>query len=317
MLCAVLTGPTAISANDADFELAGPQVVAIQGGITYFDFALTVLKPATSVRVRMTVDLSEIAKYALLASYTSGCSLSESSQLSCETVEDIAVPDPPQTFSISAISVDRTHEPPMDHKVIFLQVNATVNGTVQLHRQVAIILGPDNGVPDLAAIGANVNAHGATRQSIKVGIKNVGPVPWVTVADPPVIGNVDLPSNTEVKSSSDNCHKVSARRYACRARVVGPDETVWFEFTLAVDPDKPVSSGHITVLADVDANQDNNTATIRVTPDTLPLTGPRTWTFAIGGAALILLGALLFWITRRRNTRRASNRPQTQSPAES
>ena len=108
MLLAVLSGSVAISANDADFELAGPKEVQISGGITGITFALTVRKPTTSVRVRVTADLSEVAKYGQLVSSISWCPVSESSQLSCETVEDIAIPDPPQTFIIGGFNLDRT-----------------------------------------------------------------------------------------------------------------------------------------------------------------------------------------------------------------
>jgi LPXTG-motif cell wall-anchored protein len=184
--------------------------------------------------------------------------------------------------------------------------------------------------PDLTASDTTVRGEAGATVAAKIQIKNLGPAvidPWDDFPG----ALVTIPAGTTVVEADHNCVAVDGKtgEYRCLTGGLTVGQTASWTLQLKIGA---TGTGTITARTETgeegvfgpDANPDNNTAKLLINPPTegggangggsngdgsgapgggLPVTGTNV-TLAVGaGIALLLAGATIFVVARRRRTR--------------
>jgi hypothetical protein len=179
--------------------------------------------------------------------------------------------------------------------------------------------------PDVAVIGATVSGEVGAVVPVTVAIHNVGTATLDAsgVPAPAAALKLIVPPGTTVTEIEQNCFPATGefpdfsspgqpgqRSYVCVIDefIFPPGARTEFEFDLRIDEVIANSEGQVRFTSQdgidrTDKVAANNVAKIVVNPADLPVTGARIGTVVALGGALVLLGAVLLVLTRRRAPR--------------
>jgi hypothetical protein len=163
---------------------------------------------------------------------------------------------------------------------------------------------------DLAAIGDNVSGHIGDEVSVKVGIANrgTGAIDTYRTRQPASRITVKIPSGIQVLQAGVGCtNQTSFWLCSQTGSFLGAGQTFLFTFKLKIVSSSP--DGEVSVrepgVDTRDGNPGNDQAGLRVANSGgqgggLALTGPPIVTVTVAGGALVLVGAIVFYVSRRR-----------------
>lgn len=291
----------ALAAESPRVQLSISDVTLTPGESSVAHMSVSVTEPIAPARTRVQADLNEILKFTEVTVQSGNCAIGDGI-LNCQTDEDLSGVTMLGAIRIKAAASLTTG---IARDVILYGM---VNEISAFYGKATIAVNA-RGSARLVAIGAKVATGGATTITIKVGVKNVGTNPWTSSDPHPVIAYVNLPSNTFASSANRMCAGWGpypegwgwedpgngSYKYACQSGPLDPGDTVWFEMNLVVDPNKPVTTGDITIAGDSES-----AAIVVRTGSTLPVTGERTWMISAAGGALVAVGAIMLLALRRR-----------------
>lgn len=290
----------ALAAENPRIQLSISDVTLVPGESAVAHMSVYVSEPIAPARTRVQADLNEILKFTEVTVESGTCAIGDGI-LNCQSDEDLSGVTMLGSIRIKAAANLTTG---IARDVILYGM---VNEISAFYGKATIAV-KAGGSARPVAIGAKVATGGSTTITIKVGVKNVGTNAWTSSDPHPVIAYVLLPSNTFATSANRMCAGWGpypegwgwedpgngSYKYACQSGSLNPGDTIWYEMNLVVDPNKPVTSGDITIVGDGDS------AAIVVSPgSTLPVTGERTWMIGAAGGALVAVGAIMLLSVRR------------------
>lgn len=178
-------------------------------------------------------------------------------------------------------------------------------------------------VADSAAIGTTISGKGGDTKTFKVGVRNLGPTTVIPFSDdfdwfPGV--RVTIPTGVKVTETDPYCMPASGadvkkpgtvegHEYLCVAQLgmaVGQQASFTFTGTLTGDESAAGSVVADGGVQDDNAKNDKAAITLTLTDQGgeggggLPVTGTPTGWVALGGAVLLLAGAVAAFVFRRR-----------------
>lgn len=188
---------------------------------------------------------------------------------------------------------------------------------------------------DLAAVGATATGKAGDTVKVQVGLRNNGPAsldPDRSVAGSAVAAfKFDVPPGVTVTALNHGCRPAlwngqngsegqpGGLHYSCWVYThIAPHATFVVTFDLKIDTVTPNATGTVTLdqieHPSPDTNAGNDKATVVINPtgggvgggsgsaagDGLPVTGPQAAVLATGGVVLLLAGAVLYRVARRR-----------------
>jgi len=312
-IAACLTPVPALADPASPTVLSLPDVTTIKDDIQHHIELIGASEISVAdARVELRLDYQAISRFAAVTAGSAHCA-SRNFVLTCANTVDLVAGQ----NVLAAVLVKSTAAAKVgDHGAMLL--TGSVNGVAAHGATATVTIDPS---PDLDAIGTTVYVTGRDKVRIKVGAKNVGTAPWQPHDPHGVAVYVYLPEGSFAESAPTSCAGWDASpegwnwespgqpsyKYACIAYPINPGQSVLFEMTISVPSARPIRPGSVEVYLG-EGNRSNDTAPIVLRASAggggagLPVTGGRTNILAGIGAGLLLTGALLLMLTRRRAT---------------